>query len=83
MFVLQNPRVSKLKLPPIVGMALPLPLYGDSDSSEDEGGSEDGGETVEDNGGQLFCFLPLPTKARSPTGLKPHVNGCFSVSQNR
>ena len=83
MFVLQNPRAGKLKLPPIVGMALPLSLNGDDEDCDNDSGSEDGATPVVDDGGQLFCFLPLPTKSQSPTGLKPHVNGCFSVSQNR
>ena len=29
--------------------------------------------------GHLFCFLPLPVK----TGLPVHINGCFSVSNDR
>lgn len=33
--------------------------------------------------GQMFCFLPLPPQAESPTGFKFHVNGFFSVSQDR
>ena len=33
--------------------------------------------------GQVFCFLPLRTDQRSNTGLPVHVNGYFSVSQNR
>ena len=33
--------------------------------------------------GQIFCFLPLPTEERSPTGLGTHVNGYFGVEQNR
>ena len=58
-------------------MALPLPPIIEDNHS-------DGAvATVVDDGGQLFCFLPLPTKTHSPTGLRPHVNGCFSVSQNR
>ena len=33
--------------------------------------------------GQVFCFLPLRTDQRSDTGLPVHINGYFSVSQNR
>ena len=33
--------------------------------------------------GQIFCFLPLPVEQRSATGLPVHVNGYFSISQNR
>ena len=33
--------------------------------------------------GQLFCFLPLPMSETSPTGLNVHVNGYFSLDQNR
>ncbi len=33
--------------------------------------------------GQIFCFLPLPKQTDSLSGLPVHVNGYFSVSQNR
>lgn len=33
--------------------------------------------------GQVYCFLPLPVEQKSPTGLPVHVNGYFSISQNR
>ncbi|KAK3584527.1 hypothetical protein CHS0354_039261 [Potamilus streckersoni] len=33
--------------------------------------------------GHVFCFLPLPQKAKSTTGLPVHVNGFFALSQNR
>ncbi len=35
------------------------------------------------SGGQLFCFLPMPLEADSPTGLKAHVHGYFALDQNR
>ena len=37
----------------------------------------------EKGSGRIFCFLPLPLDARSPTGFKVHVNGYFSLDQNR
>ncbi len=39
----------------------------------------DGHEPV----GQISCFLPLPKQKGSSSGLPVHVNGYFSVSQNR
>ncbi|KAL5020416.1 hypothetical protein ScPMuIL_003308 [Solemya velum] len=33
--------------------------------------------------GHVFCFLPLPVESKSLTGLPIHVNGFFSLSQNR
>lgn len=33
--------------------------------------------------GQLFCFLPLPFEKKSSTGLPVHLNGYFSVGQDR
>ncbi|KAL3892282.1 hypothetical protein ACJMK2_004501 [Sinanodonta woodiana] len=33
--------------------------------------------------GHVFCFLPLPQKTKSVTGLPVHVNGFFALSQNR
>ena len=33
--------------------------------------------------GRIFCFLPLPSESKKATGLKFHVNGYFSVDQNR
>lgn len=33
--------------------------------------------------GQISCFLPLPKQKGSASGLSVHVNGYFSVSQNR
>ena len=41
------------------------------------------GENLEGCNGELFCFLPLPQHEDSPTGLNVHVNGYFSVSQDR
>ncbi|KAK3578917.1 hypothetical protein CHS0354_035542 [Potamilus streckersoni] len=33
--------------------------------------------------GHVYCFLPLPQKTQSITGLPVHVNGYFALSQNR
>lgn len=33
--------------------------------------------------GHVFCVLPLPVQKKSITGLPVHVNGFFSLSQNR
>ncbi|KAK3611578.1 hypothetical protein CHS0354_018093 [Potamilus streckersoni] len=33
--------------------------------------------------GHVYCFLPLPQKTKSMTGLPVHVNGFFALSQNR
>lgn len=33
--------------------------------------------------GHVFCVLPLPVQKKSVTGLPVHVNGFFSLSQNR
>ncbi|KAL5005313.1 hypothetical protein ScPMuIL_018769 [Solemya velum] len=33
--------------------------------------------------GHVFCFLPLPVESRSLTGFPVHINGFFSLSQNR
>lgn len=33
--------------------------------------------------GQTFCVLPLPKEKKSSSGLPVHVNGYFSVGQNR
>lgn len=33
--------------------------------------------------GHVFCALPLPVQKKSLTGLPVHVNGFFSLSQNR
>ena len=33
--------------------------------------------------GHIFCFLPLPNEGSSATALPVHVNGFFSLSQNR
>ncbi|KAK3586632.1 hypothetical protein CHS0354_028488 [Potamilus streckersoni] len=33
--------------------------------------------------GHVYCFLPLPHKTKSLTGLPVHVNGFFALSQNR
>ena len=38
-------------------------------------------EVVDDSGGRLFCFLPLPHETRSP--LPIHVNGTFGLDDNR
>ena len=38
---------------------------------------------LEEPGGQVFCFLPLPLGLESPTGLRVHVHGYFAVDSNR
>ena len=38
---------------------------------------------AEDFEGHVFCFLPLPREGSRLTGLPVHVNGFFSLSQNR
>ena len=44
-----------------------------------------GNEEEDDDkpGGHVFCFLPLSLEQKSSTGLPVHVNGYFSISQNR
>ena len=37
----------------------------------------------DDPDGQVFCVLPLPVEQKSSSGLPVHVNGYFSVGQNR
>ena len=38
-------------------------------------------EIVDDSGGRIFCFLPLPQETRSP--LPVHVNGTFGLNDDR
>jgi sacsin len=64
---------------PLVGTAMKL-KNPKKQSTDDEDIDE---ETMEKPEGQVFCFLPLPKEQQSPTGLPVHVNGYFSVSQNR
>ena len=40
-------------------------------------------EKITCNCGRIFCFLPLPSDKKKVTGLKFHINGYFSVDQNR
>ena len=40
-------------------------------------------ESLTCDSGRIFCFLPLPSDTKKATGLKFHVNGYFSVDQNR
>ena len=40
-------------------------------------------ESLTSDSGRIFCFLPLPSDTKKATGLKFHVNGYFSVDQNR
>ncbi|KAK3583156.1 hypothetical protein CHS0354_027567 [Potamilus streckersoni] len=35
------------------------------------------------NGGHIFCFMPLPQERKSLTGLPVHINGLFALSRNR
>lgn len=69
-----------------------LPLPPDSDTKVTkkrrvEGEAQDCQDIIQDTAfepeGQVFCFLPLPVTERSSTGLPVHVNGYFSISQNR
>ncbi|KAL3892284.1 hypothetical protein ACJMK2_004503 [Sinanodonta woodiana] len=41
------------------------------------------GQNHADFKGHVYCFLPLPQKIKSLTGLPVHVNGFFALSQNR
>ena len=52
---------------PFVGVAYPL-----EESSE-----------ITEPQGRIFCALPLPAQARSPTGLPVHINGFFSLGPDR
>ena len=40
-------------------------------------------ENITCDSGRIFCCLPLPSDTRKVTGLKFHINGYFSVDQNR
>ena len=57
---------NKQKVFPWVGCALELDNYK---------------QIVDENGGRIFCFLPLPNETRSP--LPIHVNGTFGLNDNR
>lgn len=61
-----------LSYPPWVGVAMPLSQVGISQEELD---------TQQE--GHVFCFLPLPSDQRIPTGLPIHVNGFFALEQNR
>lgn len=69
---------------PLVGVAMEIK---DLKSEEKAEVSERGDEHLNGNDdvttGHVFCFLPLPIEQKSTTGLPVHVNGYFSVSQNR
>jgi len=84
---------------PLVGVAYPLEVLGAlAKESVDEVDvpvpsgsmtkkrnmkSEVQGDLEYEPEGQVFCFLPLPVEEKSSTGLPVHVNGYFSISQNR
>ena len=64
---------------PLVGVAMPIgtkprtpPVVSEMESTE-----------CSQPAGQVFCFLPLRAEQRSDSGLPVHINGYFSVSQNR
>ena len=57
---------NKLHVLPWVGCALELDNYE---------------QIVDETGGRIFCFLPLPNETRSP--LPIHVNGTFGLNDNR
>lgn len=61
---------------PLVGIAIPLHEYRANTMEPIEN------KAARANG-QLFCFLPLPFEKTSNTGLPVHINGYFSVSQDR
>ena len=52
---------------PLVGVAYPL---------------EENANVIEPQG-RVFCALPLPAQARSPTGLPVHINGFFALGPDR
>ncbi|XP_022809376.1 sacsin-like [Stylophora pistillata] len=54
---------------PSVGVAMAIPSESTSESPNIQG--------------HVFCALPLPLQKKSLTGLPVHVNGFFSLSQNR
>ena len=55
----------------------------DEDNATDQNEDENKTAESETPSGHVFCFLPLPLEQKSATGLPVHVNGYFSVSQNR
>ncbi|PFX28348.1 sacsin-like [Stylophora pistillata] len=54
---------------PSVGVAMAIPSASTSETPDIQG--------------HVFCALPLPLQKKSLTGLPVHVNGFFSLSQNR
>ena len=64
-----------LSLLPTVGCAMELKQRENKDIEDDDG--------IEAPSGHVFCFLPLPVEQKSSTGLPVHINGYFSISQNR
>lgn len=62
---------------PLVGVAMTI---GTSTAPPGEAADE---ATDDKPSGQVFCFLPLRAEQRSDTGLPVHINGYFSVTQNR
>lgn len=54
---------------PSVGVAMAIPSESTSETPNIQG--------------HVFCALPLPMQKKSLTGLPVHVNGFFSLSQNR
>ena len=78
---------------PLAGTAMPLGVEMETETeteteenprTETDGKPKTESEPEEEKpSGQIFCFLPLPLEKKSATGLPVHVNGYFSVSQNR
>ena len=70
----------ELNFEPLVGTAMPLVKV----SKPAVVAAEPIDDTQGDGPcGHVFCFLPLPVEQKSSSGLPVHVNGYFSVSQNR
>ena len=81
---------SSLGFVPLVGTAMPFETKAKCDNSDlvnkrQEKEEKKDEEKDEESSaiGQIFCFLPLPVEQKSSTGLPVHVNGYFSISQNR
>ena len=72
---------------PLVGLAMPIqdPTQKGTNDEDVENANDKIDEKDLDDvpSGHVFCFLPLPIEQKSSTGLPVHVNGYFSISQNR
>ena len=72
-----------LKVLPWVGVALPIDIKKSNDSDGYYSPTNSKTSSFPEASGRIFCFLPLPKEAKSPTGLRFHVHGYFSLNQNR